>query len=67
MVVAFDPATSSAGLPQVVAQTRITTAMFGWFQYAVAPDGRFLINSFPSGASSPLTLITDWTARLKRP
>jgi serine/threonine protein kinase len=67
MVVAFDPATSSAGPPQVVAQTRITTALFGWFQYAVGPDGRFLINSFPSGASSPLTLITGWTARLKRP
>jgi len=67
MVVAFDPATSSAGLPQVVTQTRITTATFGWFQYAVAPDGRFLINSFPSAASSPLTLITDWTARLKGP
>jgi Tol biopolymer transport system component len=67
MVVTFDPATSSASPPQVVAQTRITTAMFGWFQYAVAADGRFLINSFPSAASSPLTLITDWTARLKRP
>jgi serine/threonine protein kinase len=67
MVVAFNPATLSAGLPQVVAQTRVTTAMFGWFQYAVAPDGRFLINSFPSGTSSPLTLITDWTAGLKGP
>jgi Tol biopolymer transport system component/tRNA A-37 threonylcarbamoyl transferase component Bud32 len=67
MVVNFDPATSSAGLPQVVAQTRVTATMFGWFQYAVAPDGRFLINSFPSGTSSPLTLITGWTARLKRP
>ena len=67
MVVAFNPAAFVAGSPQVVAQTRVTTAMFGWFQYAVAPDGRFLINSFPSGASSPLTLITGWTARLKRP
>jgi serine/threonine protein kinase len=65
MVVDFNPATFAADPPQVVAQTRITTAMFGWFQYAVAPDGRFLINSFPSGASSPLTLITGWTARLK--
>jgi serine/threonine protein kinase len=67
MVAVFNPATFSASLPQVVAQTRITTAMFGWFQYAVAPDGRFLINSFPSAASSPLTLITGWTARLNGP
>jgi len=65
MVVAFNPTKTSASPPQVVAQTRITTAMFGWFQYAVAPDGRFLINSFPSSTSSPLTLITGWTARLK--
>jgi len=65
MVVAFNPTTGSAGAPQVVAQTRITTSMFGWFQYAVAPDGRFLINSFPSETSSPLTLITNWTAGLK--
>ena len=65
MAVAFSPATFSAGPPRVVAQTRVTTAMFGWFQYAVAPDGRFLVNSFPSSTSSPLTLITGWTARLK--
>jgi serine/threonine protein kinase len=29
--------------------------------------GRFLINSFPSNYSSPLTLLTGWTALLKGP
>jgi len=67
MVVAFNPGTNSAGPPQLVVQTRITTAVFGWFQYAVAPDGRFLINSFPSNSSSPLTLLTGWTALVKGP
>jgi hypothetical protein len=65
MVAAFNSETFSAGQPQVVALTRITTAIFGWFQYTVAPDGRFLIDSFPSGTSSPLTLVTRWTARLR--
>jgi serine/threonine protein kinase/Tol biopolymer transport system component len=65
MAVGFDPQKGSASAPRVVFQTRIVAPNFATFQYDVAPDGRFLINSFPSGTSSPLTLITGWTARLK--
>lgn len=65
MVAVFNPKTNSAGTPQLVAQTRITTAVFGWFQYAMAPDGRLLVNSLPTNDSAPLTLITGWTALLR--
>jgi len=60
MSVAFDPKTGSAGQARVVFQTRIVGPNLISVQYDVAPDGRFLINSFPSGNSSPLTMITGW-------
>jgi len=66
MEVSFDPQKGSAGAPRVLFQTRIVAPIFVLFQYDVAPDGRFLINSFPSNNSSPLTLLTGWTAQLKR-
>ena len=66
MEVSFDPQKGSAGAPRVLFQTRIVAPSFVLFQYDVAPDGRFLINSFPSNNSSPLTLLTGWTAQLKR-
>jgi Tol biopolymer transport system component len=66
MEVTFDPQKGSAGAPRVLFQTRIVAPSFVLFQYDVAPDGRFLINSFPSNNSSPLTLLTGWTAQLKR-
>jgi eukaryotic-like serine/threonine-protein kinase len=59
MVVAFDPARDSAGPPQLFAQTRVAVTTFGWFQYAVAPDGRVLVTSLPAN-NSPLTLISGW-------
>jgi hypothetical protein len=65
MAVDFDPRKKSAGAPRVLFQTRIIAPDFSDTQYAVSPDGRFLINSFPSNASSPLTLVTGWTAQLK--
>jgi eukaryotic-like serine/threonine-protein kinase len=61
MVVAFDPARDSAGPPQVFTQTRLAVTLFGWFQYAVSPDGRLLVNSLPAN-SAPLTLLSDWEA-----
>jgi len=64
MVVAFDPAKNTAGPPQVFAQTRIIVTTFGWFQYAISPDGRLLVNSLPSNNSSPLTLVAGWDALL---
>jgi eukaryotic-like serine/threonine-protein kinase len=66
MVVAFDPAEHSASPPQVFAQTRVAVTMFGWFQYGVSPDGRLLVNSLPANNSSPLTLLSNWTAELKK-
>jgi hypothetical protein len=40
--------------------------MFGWFQFDVALDGRLLVNSLPADNASPLTLVTNWTAELKK-
>ncbi|MFY9528010.1 MAG: protein kinase, partial [Candidatus Acidiferrales bacterium] len=65
MAVSFDPQTRSASVPRVLFQTRIVAPNFAVWQYDVAPDGRFLINSLPSGSSSPLTLLTNWIALLQ--
>lgn len=65
MMVDFDPGAKSAAAPHVLFQTRIFAANFSDTQYAVTPDGRFLINSFPPNASSSLTLVTGRTAQLK--
>jgi eukaryotic-like serine/threonine-protein kinase len=66
MAAGFDPQTGSASAPQMVFQTRIAASGYAFFQYAVSADGRFLINSVPSNYSSPLTLITGWTAQARR-
>ncbi|MFZ1919642.1 MAG: protein kinase [Terriglobales bacterium] len=66
MTVTFDPVKKTAGPPQFVAQTRIVTTSFGWFQYDVSADGRFLVNSLPANNSSPLTLVTGWDSLLHR-
>jgi len=65
MAVTFDPQHKSAGVPRVLFQTRIIAPSFFATQYDVAADGRFLINSVPANFSSPLTLLTGWTAQLK--
>jgi len=66
MVVAFDGAKNMAGAPQVFAQTRIVVTMFGWFQYAVSPDNRLLVNSLPANSSAPLTLLSGWETNLNQ-
>jgi hypothetical protein len=66
MAVSFDPQHKSAGAPRVLFQTRIVAPNFFGTQYDVSADGRFLINSVPSNYSSPLTLVTGWSAQLKR-
>ena len=58
--VSFDPNTGAAGPPRVLFQTRIAAERLANWQYTVAPDGRFLINSLPANTASPLTLITGW-------
>ena len=36
-------------------------------QYAVAPDGRFLLNIAPDDTvASPITIVQSWTAGLKQ-
>ena len=45
IAVSFDPATGMAGAPRVLFQTRIAVERIAQWQYDVAPDGRFLINS----------------------
>jgi serine/threonine protein kinase len=64
MVVAFDAAKGTAGPPQVFAQTRIAVTVFGWFQYAVSPDNRLLVDSLPANNSAPLTLLSGWDTDL---
>jgi eukaryotic-like serine/threonine-protein kinase len=65
MEVEFDMDKGTASVPRALFQTRIVAARLAYFQYDVAPDGRFLINSFPSDSAAPLTLLTGWTALLK--
>jgi hypothetical protein len=60
----FDPAKNVAGAPRMLFQTHIVGATFVLFQYDVAPDGRFLINSL--NPESPLTLIANWPAMLPK-
>ena len=65
MEASFDSQKKSAGAPRALFQTRIIAPNFVLFEFDVAPDGRFLINSFRADSSSPLTLLTGWTALLK--
>jgi hypothetical protein len=44
---------------------RIECRIANW-QYTVAPDGRFLINSLPANTASPLTLVTGWDVSLRQ-
>ena len=67
MMVEFDPRAKSAAAPRVLFQSRIIAPNFSDTQYAVSRDDHFLINSFPANSSSPLTLITGWTAPIEKP
>jgi Tol biopolymer transport system component len=67
MMVEFDPRAKSASAPRVLFQSRIIAPNFSDTQYAVSRDDHFLINSFPANNSSPLTLITGWTAPIEKP
>jgi Tol biopolymer transport system component len=66
IAVSFDPNTGTAGPPRVLFQTRIAAERGASWQYTVAPDGRFLINSLPVNIASPLTLITGWDVSLRQ-
>ena len=64
MAVEFDPTTVRAGVPRLIAQTRIIEAALIGLQYDVAPDGRFVVNAV-TGEAAPLTLLSGWRSLLK--
>jgi Tol biopolymer transport system component len=63
-----------AGTPVALFPTRLATggniAIAGFqarAQYAVAPDGRFLLNmASDNGVTAPITIVHNWTAALKK-
>jgi hypothetical protein len=63
-----------AGAPVALFPTRLATGAFivtsgfqARAQYAVAADGRFLMNiSADEGVTSPITIVQNWTAGLKK-
>jgi DNA-binding winged helix-turn-helix (wHTH) protein/Tol biopolymer transport system component len=65
MAVGFDPMTGQATAPRAMFVTRIVATALAGFQYDVAPDGHFLINTLPS-STSPLTLLTGWRSHVPR-
>jgi hypothetical protein len=64
MAVTFDPCSGRAGPPCELFQTRIVRVALTGFQFDVAPDGQFLINSLPAG-SPPLTLLAGCNSLFK--
>ena len=67
------PASISSGVPRALFSTRLATTgpyvfaagIFAKAQYAVAPDGRFLMNVADYAAASPITLVLNWPALLR--
>jgi hypothetical protein len=58
-----------AGVPLFEARMEAGTYVnVGWMQqYDVAPDGqRFLLNLEPDSSASPITVVLNWTAGLKK-
>jgi eukaryotic-like serine/threonine-protein kinase len=72
--VAADGRSLSPGAPVALFATRLTTGNTGnagytsRAQYAVAPDGRFLLiaTTDDAAAASPITIVQNWTAGLKK-
>jgi eukaryotic-like serine/threonine-protein kinase len=65
MAVNFDRQSGTPGAPEMLFQTRIVAYAYDFFQYDVARDGRFLINSSASAGASMLTMVTGWPQLLK--
>jgi hypothetical protein len=66
---ALDPATAAPLFPTRLATgTAISLTGFGSrAQYAVASDGRFLLNATADDAiTPPITVVLNWTAALPR-
>jgi hypothetical protein len=52
-------ATISFGAPVALFSTHIFSQVFT-YQYAVAPDGRFLVDNRQLADASPITLLLNW-------
>ena len=61
--------TITPGTPVALFQTRVVgggTDVSGGTNYDVSADGRFLIDTVLEDAASPITLLQNWTAGLKK-
>jgi len=63
---ALEAGTPVALFPARLATGAATTGSLARAQYAVAPDGRFLLNTTPDAVTSPITIVHNWTAGLKK-
>jgi len=61
-------ATFEAGSPKPLFQTRIPAALYGGMdKYGVSADGqRFLMNVAAEEAASPITVVLNWTAGIRK-
>jgi hypothetical protein len=71
MAVTFDTAAAvpSVSLPVPLFKVHLATGrnVLGRKpQYAVAPDGRFLLNRVVEGTASPVVIAVNWTKKLAR-
>jgi len=59
--------TPDVGAPFSLFATRLATPSNAQYGYAVAPNGRFLMNVVGDESSaSPITIVQNWTAGLKK-
>ncbi|MGH9253081.1 MAG: hypothetical protein ACRD3C_00770 [Vicinamibacterales bacterium] len=69
-----DTAALAAGAPVALFPTRLATGVniapagpLARAQYAVAPDGRFLMNvTADEAVTSPITIVQNWAAGLRQ-
>jgi hypothetical protein len=54
------------GVPTVLFEANSLPGETEWQSYAVAPNGRFLLNTVVERTSPPLTIVSDWRAGLSR-
>ena len=67
------PASITTGVPHALFSTRLATTgpyvftagIFAKAQYAVAPDGQFLLNVAHDALAPPITLVLNWPAELE--
>lgn len=67
------PASITPGAPRALFSTRLATTgpyvftagVFAKAQYAVAPDGRFLMNVADEAVAPPITVVLNWPAELE--